>query len=271
MPGSAHAADADFAPASAAAIHPGVMMESPQGQCTANFVFTAGNQVLLGQAAHCTGLGSDAETNGCTSKSAPIGTKIKIDGATEPGKLVYNSWLTMQEKGERDANLCNFNDFALVALAPEDVDRTNPSVPVFGGPDGLHRGAVGAGAQVYSYQNSNLRQGVGTTSAKQGVNLADDGGGRSHEVATVTPGVPGDSGSGFMDSSGRAFGLLSTLNLEPVPGTNGVADLASALDYANQNGGLDDKIELVNGTVRFHGNLLSLGAGARTGQPAPVS
>jgi hypothetical protein len=253
LPGAAHAAD--FAPANSATIHPGVRLQSPQGQCTANFVFRAGGKVLIGQAAHCTGTGNDSETDGCTSKSAPLGTKIKIQGASEPGKLVYNSWLTMQERGEKNKDLCAYNDFALVEIDSADEDRVNPSVPAFGGPTGLHRGAVGAGATVYSYQNSSLRQGTPLASPKQGVNLSDSGGGREHEVATVSPGVPGDSGSGFLDSSGRAFGLLSTLNLEPAPGTNGVADLASALDYANSNGDLG-KVSLVNGTQAFHGGGL---------------
>jgi hypothetical protein len=62
--------------------------------------------------------------------------------------------------------------------------------------------------------------------------------------------VPGDSGSGYLDSDGRAFGLLSTLNLAPLPATNGVADLASALAYANAHGGLGD-IELERGTEPF--------------------
>jgi hypothetical protein len=43
--------------------------------------------------------------------------------------------------------------------------------------------------------------------------LGDDGAGWSHNVATVTPGVPGDSGSAFLDANGRALGVLSTLPL----------------------------------------------------------
>ena len=38
-----------------------------------------------------------------------------------------------------------------------------------------------------------------------------DHGGWSHDVYTVTPGIPGDSGSGFLDADGRAFGTLSTV------------------------------------------------------------
>ncbi|MBO0849261.1 MAG: serine protease [Pseudonocardia sp.] len=233
MPGTAHATES--ASGKDATIHPGVMVQSPEGQCTANFVFKGDGKVYLGQAAHCTGTGNANETDGCRSKSLPLGTEIKIQGASKPGKLAYNSWLTMQKQGESDPNLCAYNDFALVQVAPEDVSKVSPTVPTFGGPTGVRGSALPAGSTVYSFQDSSLRQGL--ASEKQGLSLGDSGGGWTHEVATVSPGVPGDSGSGFMDSDGRAFGVLSTLNLAPAPGTNGVSDLGKMLDYANHHGG----------------------------------
>jgi hypothetical protein len=240
-----------FASAGTATIHPGIEVTSPQGQCTANFLFTSGEKVLLGQAAHCTGTGNDNETNGCTSKSAPLGTSIRVQGASRPAKLVYNSWLTMQKRQEKDKNLCAYNDFALVEIDASDVRNVSPTVPVFGGPTGLRTAGLANGVNVYSFQNSSLRPGIAATSAKKGVSLGDSGGGREHSVATLSPGVPGDSGSGFMDSAGNAFGVLSTLNLDPSPGTNGVADLAKALYYANQYGNLGH-IQLQRGTQPFH-------------------
>ena len=48
------------------------------------------------------------------------------------------------------------------------------------------------------------------------------GGGWSRTVLTVTPGIPGDSGSAFMNASGEAIGVLSTLMLAPLPAANGV-------------------------------------------------
>jgi len=237
LPGSAHADSEDFAPAATATIHPGVMVESTAGQCTANFVFGDGKDLYLGQAAHCTGTGTASDTDGCKTTSLPIGTPVKIQGASQPGKLAYNSWLAMDKPDEKpDVNTCAYNDFALVEIDPADHDKVSPIVPVFGGPTGLRTAPVPAGATVYSFQNSSLRQGIGLLSPKQGLNLGDSGGGWTHEVATITPGVPGDSGSGFMDSAGNAFGVLSTLNLEPAPGTNGVGDLNRELAYANANG-----------------------------------
>ena len=58
-----------WAPASTAAIHPGVQVFTAGAQCTANFVFTNGSDTYLGQAAHCSGTGSSTDTNGCTSAS----------------------------------------------------------------------------------------------------------------------------------------------------------------------------------------------------------
>ncbi|MGK3204313.1 hypothetical protein [Amycolatopsis sp. MEPSY49] len=37
--------------------------------------------------------------------------------------------------------------------------------------------------------------------------------GWTHALAAPTPGVPGDSGSAFLDPAGNALGILSTLGL----------------------------------------------------------
>ena len=49
--------------------------------------------------------------------------------------MVYNSWLTMQAKGETDPDTCQYNDLALVKLDPADVANVNPSIPDFGRPE----------------------------------------------------------------------------------------------------------------------------------------
>ncbi len=73
-------------------------------------------------------------------------------------------------------------------------------------------------------------------------------------MLTVTPGVPGDSGSGFLDADGAAIGTLSTLALLPLPGSNGVGDLGRELDYARAHG--LPGLELVPGTEPFRGSIL---------------
>lgn len=250
------AADAstEWASPDEATITPGVQMLTGGGQCTANFVFTDGADVLLGYSAHCAGTDGSTATNGCDAGTQPTGTtSVEIEGADRPGTLVYSSWETMQDRGETDANTCQYNDFALVAVHPDDHDKVNPTIPFWGGPDAL--GADTAAAEkVYTYGNSSLRLGIELLSPKEGYSLGQSGDGWNHPVYTVTPGVPGDSGSAFLDGDGNAVGSLSTLALAPLPASNGVTDLALALAYANEHGDMD--AELATGTTPFGGGLV---------------
>jgi hypothetical protein len=251
---------AAWAPAGTATVHPGVQTFTAGAQCTANFVFEEGETVYLGQAAHCSGTGGQTETNGCTSGSLPIGTPVEVTGADKPGVLAYNSWLTMQANGESDPDTCAYNDLALIRIDPADVGRVNPSVPGFGGPTGV--GTVGGlGSTVYSYGNSELRGGITKLSPKQGIVIENEGGGWSHIVSTVSPGIPGDSGSGFMNEQGQAIGILSTLQLAPLAGTNGVGDLGRELAYLHTHTQFTG-LQLVPGTVAFKGNLIEAILGA---------
>jgi hypothetical protein len=254
-------ATAAWAPAASATVHPGVQVFTEGAQCTANFVFQEGTEVYLGQAAHCSGTGGATQTDGCTSGSLPLGTPVEVTGAGKPGTLAYNSWLTMQAKGQKDADTCAYNDLALIRIDPADVGRVNPSVPGFGGPTGVGTVNGNLGETVYSYGNSELRLGVTKLSPKQGIVVQNEGNGWSHNVATVTPGVPGDSGSGFLDESGAAIGVLSTLQIAPLAGSNGVGDLAKELAYARANGGFPS-LQLVPGTETFNANLVEAIAGA---------
>jgi hypothetical protein len=248
-----------WAPASSATIHPGVQTFTNGAQCTANFIYSDGSNTYIGQAAHCSGTGGNTATDGCTSGTLPVGTQVQVTGADHPGTMVYNSWATMQANHEADANTCAFNDIALVQLDPADVAKTNPSVPGFGGPTGT--ASLGAaGSTVYTYGNSELRGGVTKLSPKQGIVASEDGGGWSHTVYTVSPGIPGDSGSGFLTATGQAAGILSTLAVAPLPGSNGVGDLPRELAYMHSHGGPNATV--VNGTQPFNASLLSAILGA---------
>ncbi len=243
-----------WAPAATAAIHPGVVTETAgAGLCTGDFVFTIGATVYLGEAAHCGGTGPDTDTNGCTSATVPLGTPVTIDaadGSRRSGTLAYSSWVTMQAIGETDPDTCAYNDLALVRIAQADVADVNPSVPFFGGPTGIDTNGLKVGDTVYTYGNSPARLGVTTLSPKVGISASEAGGGRGHAVYTLSPGIAGDSGSAYLSSGGQALGLLATLNLAPLPVSNGVADLAKALDYAAANGGLGP-VALALGTQPF--------------------
>ncbi len=254
-PATAHA----WAPASSATVHPGVQLFTAGAQCTANFVYSDGASTYIGQAAHCSGTGAATDTNGCTATSLPVGTPVDVTGATHPGTLVYSSWITMQAQGEKDAETCAYNDLALVRLDPADVAKVNPSVPGFGGPAGT--ASLGdTGSTVYTYGNSELRGGVTKLSPKQGVVVERSPGGWSTDLYTLTPGIPGDSGSGFMTATGQAAGVLSTVAIAPLPASNGVGDLPRELDYMHAHGG--PAANVVDGTQPFNGNLVAAIAGA---------
>src|SRR6476469_5571111 len=180
---------AAWAPEGSATIHPGVMtftnassFLNGASQCTANFVFTdATGNVYLGQAAHCSSTGESTETNGCSTKSLPLGTPIYsgdlVNGGIQDGTLIgtlaYNSWIAMQSAKEKDANTCAYNDLALIKIAPGQVANVNPTVPFWGGPNGLAPAASALGQQVYTYGNSILRGGVSVLSPKTGASLGD--------------------------------------------------------------------------------------------------
>lgn len=248
-----------FAPEASATITPGVMAYTAGAQCTSNFVFTdAAGNVYVGYAAHCAGTGEQTDTDGCLTASLPLGTPVTFrEGGSllsegtrlGSGTLAYSSWRTMAANGETDANTCAYNDFALVKVDAADVGKVNPTVPFFGGPTGLGSG-TSAGDAVYTYGNSSLRAGVSALSPKVGASLGDSGGGWSTSLYTVTPGVPGDSGSGFLDADGQALGVLSTLALAPLPASNGVGNLRKELAYAQQHSGIAG-LQLATGTRPF--------------------
>ena len=140
-----------WAPAASATVHPGVQTITNGGQCTSNFVFyDASNNVFIGQAAHCAGTDGNTATNGCEAGSLPVGTSVDVDGASQPGTIVYSSWVTMQARGEADADTCQYNDLAIVKLNPADYGKVNPSIPFWGGPTGL-TDTVAQGDKVLSY------------------------------------------------------------------------------------------------------------------------
>jgi hypothetical protein len=251
---------ASWAPADTAQIHPGVQMYTDGAQCTGNFVFRDGaGNTYVGYAAHCAGTGAATDTNGCDAQSLPLGTRVDfVEGGSlvtsgekvGSGTLAYSSWAAMQRNGESDENACAYNDFALVKVDAADVSKVNPSVPFWGGPVALNTDESAAGETVHSYGNSSLRGGVEALSPKQGTSLGAEGEGWSHPVYTVSPGVPGDSGSGFLDSEGNALGTLSTLAIAPLAGSNGVGDLERELGYAQQHSGING-LALVPGTEPF--------------------
>lgn len=223
-------------------IRPGVRIGG--STCTSNFIFTdsAHTTVYIGLAAHCVATGPSTVTNGCSSQNRPddIGSKVQISGASKMGTLVYSSWETMQRIDEPSTSACAGNDFAVVEIHPDDHDEVNPALLVYGGPTGVTGGNDhGSLDRALTYGNSATRVVGGPVGdqlkAREGYSTSSNGGWTTNAYF-YTPGIPGDSGSAVLSDDGSALGVLVT-----VSGTasNGITNLYRALDYANDEGGMD--------------------------------
>ncbi|HEX9696359.1 MAG TPA: S1C family serine protease [Actinomycetota bacterium] len=237
-----------WAPASTATIHPGVRTVSDGNQCSANFVFYDATSIYIGQAAHCTSSDAATATDGCEAIINPGVRSVTIQGASKPGQMVYSSWSTMQARGETNPDACRFNDFALVRIDPADAGKVNPTVPFWGGPS-LPAASTGIGQKVYGYGNSDLWFGISALKPHEGVSLGTTAG-WSHDIYTAPPGIPGDSGSAYLDAFGRALGILSTVEATPLAGSNNLTDLARALSYMRTYTSFSG-VQLAAGTVAF--------------------
>jgi hypothetical protein len=249
-----------FASVATADVRPGVQtITDGSGQCTGNFIFSDGSSTYLGQSAHCASTGASTDTNGCIAESLPLGTRVEIEDASNPGSfpvvgtLAYSSWITMKERGEDvNSETCRYNDFALIKLPAGTA--VNPTVPFWGGPNGI--GGTSTQQRVFSYGNSSLRFGIEVLKPKRGLTVTSTPGGWSHTVYTATPGIPGDSGSAFLNANGQALGTLSTVAIAPFPASNGVSDLGKELAYMKANAAGFSGVNLQNGTVAFNGGKL---------------
>ena len=225
-----------------------------RAQCTSNFVFSDGSSAYLGQAPYCSGTGSSADTNGCTSGSVPIGTPVDVTGASKPGTLVYDSWLTMQADRERDARPVSSTTSPWSGSNPADVPNVNPYVPGFGGPTRV--GSVGGlGSRVYSYGKLGAARRRHQAEPEAGGHLREHR--RRPQPRGLHPDLrdPGDSGSGFGNGSGRAIVVLSSLELAPTPAATGVGDLGNEIAYMDAHSPFG-AVDLVPGTEPFNPNLV---------------
>lgn len=207
-------------------IRPGVRVLTDGSQCTSNFLFRDLDDggLLLGLAAHCV----DHE-----GQESVIQSVTGDEAAT--GVVEYSSF-----------EHTDSHDFALIRIPTDAEARVHPAVLHFGGPTGIvDSGALQGGERILFYGNSGVRMGVEQTNWHEGI-LTTTGEYKSAGHA-VTPGIPGDSGSGVVDAQGRAVGVLVTLGLildagGPTPltwtGTNGITNLDAALEFAEANAGL---------------------------------
>lgn len=217
-------------------VYPSMMLITKGAQCTANFVYHTSTATYIGQAAHCSSTGNNTQTNGCTTRSYPLGTVVTNSSGRRIGVLAYNSWIAMQKAGTKDPNLCDANDLALVKVDSALISRTSPTMPGIGGPVGLAGAFPSPGSQVYAVGNSSLLLGLGNAVAQTGIIETTADNGWQAYVLMVRPGVPGDSGSGYLDARGRALGQLSTISVGTAGVGNTIGNLAKEIAYAQTHG-----------------------------------
>ena len=215
--------------------------------------------MFLGQAAHCAGTGEATETDGCSSGTGPLGTEVTIhgsDGRDRTGGMVYSSWVAMQAGDETDPDACAYNDFALVELSSGDAADVNPSSRSSVARPACTRAPCRPGRRCSGTATRRPGSAPRHCAPRPARSVSSSAGGFGHEVYTLSPGIPGDSGSGYLTEDGEAVGVLSTLNLAPLPVSNGMTNLAKALRYAARHGFAD--LELEPGTEPFTPNPAAL-------------
>ncbi len=212
---------------------PGIQLND--GSCTTNFLFHEnGTRFFLGTAAHCVSDGDDGgELWYCNNEETDSEVQLTgRDGTTITVPVVYSSADEMTRLGETDEMACGNNDFALLELPPDALDRTHPAVLFFGGPTALDQHELATDDTVYFFGNSGLRDGEFPNGhpgeSELGSNcygkfryysydgwdfkwdfttqptLQEDGlDGRP----TAFP-IPGDSGGPFLGPTGKALAML---------------------------------------------------------------
>ena len=123
-------------------------------QCTGNFVFKDRvGRVYVGYASHCAGKGAATDTNGCNTRSHPLGTRVRFaDDATVAtngttvghGTLVYSSWIKMHRRHTQNRAGLRGQRLRAGAGRPQRPPQGEPLGPVLGRPDRpLHRRGTG--------------------------------------------------------------------------------------------------------------------------------
>lgn len=226
----------DFGQPSNSQIRPGVVVTAMGSQCTSNFIYndSAGN-LYIGAAAHCFSPDSNSGTDPCIARNEALGIPVEIQNAAFMGSLAYSSWQSMQDNNEtQGSGICSGNDFALVKIDARDHANVHPAARVFQGPTALFTGKANTGDDIFTYGQSPLS----LQQSKTGTIQSQSNDGWVYSVSLSSPGVPGDSGSAVLHESGKALGVLSTLNacigLCPLA-SNGVVNLEMAMAYAQSH------------------------------------
>jgi hypothetical protein len=234
--------------AGAGRVGPGTQMVTGGRTCTAGFAFRdARHRVYLGYAASCA-VRKTSASNPCALRPLPVGTRVRLveRGRTVGfGKLRYSSLRSLRHAGVTDAATCAANDFALVQIRGAVRRHLDPTVPYWGGPSRL--GALPpVGTTVFGL----VRPSPAARSLPRAGTVEAVAGGTA-AVTTLTPSTRGAKGSGFLDDSGRAVGILTGWSAS---GANTVESLAAVVRYARHHGVAG--LRVVRGTVKVTGTAI---------------
>ena len=235
-----------WASAKTATIHPGVMVSMGGVDCRAGFIFTDGTHAFIAVPSSCSGTGP-VDNSKCDAGQDPYGLPVTIQGAKHKGTLVYSAITTMELRSQTGTNRCTYNDLSLVRIDRRDIKRTNPSVPVLGGPTGVSKDQPAAPDQLSVY--------VTSPSSAQALNSS--GGGWSHAIMVDGAVASGDLGAPVLTANGQALGMVSG-----VPTANGrtlVNDLCREIRYLHTVKKFSD-VHLAKGTAKFTPMLPLLGS-----------
>ena len=207
-------------PERAGGIRPGSQMlielaEGGTAGCTANFIWRDNERLYIGAAGHCF-LGDEAATNraarnhedGSNPNQTIDAVKVCADctfgGATglvvqgpaiELGRVVYARQGNPVE--EEDGGVGH--DFGLVEIERDQEDLVDPSMPQFGGPEGVSEDALRVGRAVNQYGAGVGNGEVYPTQGSNGSSLGDGGTDDDAWFAALRA-SPGDSGSPIQSS-----------------------------------------------------------------------
>lgn len=216
--------------AGAGRIGPGTQMVTAGRTCTAGFVFRdSRHRTFVGYAASCATRRSST-SDPCRLRPLPAGTAVRFAdrGRTVGyGELRYSSLRSLRKAGVTDAATCAANDFALVRVRGAARRHIDATVPYWGGPSGI-ASLPGAGATVFGL----VRESAGArTLPRAGTVASVDR--TTADVTTLLPSGRGARGSGFLDASGHAVGILTGSSAS---GSNTVESLAAVVAYARHHG-----------------------------------
>ncbi len=224
-----------------AILRPGDQVITSLGQCTTGFFFQNETDLFVSTAAHCFGAGvtpgSDAEDFCHIEDAHKLGESAQVEGLSKPLTLVYSAWPLM-EGNETDESTCSGNDFAVLRIDPDDWHRANPTMRAFGGPTELREAnTMPHGSKILYYGRTSLLPDQDALRRHEGYVVLTDqqsSQGWMIDAVSVPPGIPGDSGSAVTAADGAALGLMVYIS---ALGTNGITNMAWALDYMEAQAG----------------------------------